>query len=461
MSQETPLVANLVANLQPSDILSIASQVALMLKPHTNRRKKSQNLKGLFKHSRTGLWYWRFTHGGKRYAVALATSDHDIAQASAMRHKAALYGTPERKTTPEEQNLYMASLQANRLAKTTEQNVTTKSVYTKEGFTEWYEAFNLSPGRHRNSTVRFAKNYIKLLLDGLGVSDVRKITPALLSRWRDKRLATAAKLGKANALRAATSVSTIYRNVRAAFEQAAKPLEQGGAGIFKSNPIGSWKPFSKTERKRLIAERERHLPPSRFTAVQIRTILEKANDYSSSGADSKDPVKIAATLAIWLMATAGLRYTETQFARWELVDWKRHLLKLEPSEHFTTKSGKARLVPLPTITIQKLADHKESAGFILPSPDKKDGLENSFDRVSVRPHLEIILKNAELGRALSPHGLRHAYVTLARESGISRDAIQAAVGHSSGLVTAIYDHSEPDAKAFDALPLESTKPKSK
>lgn len=455
---QSPSVANLVANSAKSpDILSLATQVASILNLAVKRRRKTakNQLRGLFKHSRSGFWYWRFTHEGKRCLVPLKTTDPEVAQAAALRQKAALYGTPERKTTIEEKNLYLASLRARQLAKTVEPQSGSKSVYTKDGFVEWYEAFNQSPGRHRSSTVCFVKNHIKLLIDGLGVKDIRKITPSLLSQWRDRRLSLAGKKSKAAALKAATSVSTIYRNVRAAFEQAAKPIEQGGAGILQANPLGLWKPFTKMERKRLIAERERHLPPPRLTAAQIKSVLEAANAYSCSEKDSKDPVKIAATLAIWLMATAGLRYTETQFARWELIDWKRHLLKLQPSEHFTTKSGKARLVPLPTITIEKLSQYRREDGFVLPSPDvEKGGLEHSFDRVSVRPHLNEILKSAKLGRSLSPHGLRHAYVTLARESGISRDAVQAAVGHSSGLVTAIYDHSEPDAKAFDALPLK-------
>lgn len=449
---KSPLVANLVANLEPTDMVALASQVALLLKPSMKKRRKSLSVKGLFKHSRSHLWYWRLSYQGKRYLIPLGTTDDQKAHAEALRQMTAFYGTTERKTTAEEKNAYIANLQAKQTANAGGKLPDGTSAFAPTRFIEWYENFNKAPGRHRSSTVKSTSNQIDQLCRELGVTDVRRITAPMLNQWRDKRLRMASKdTPKAKALKAATSISTIYRNVRAAFAQAASPASEGGVGLLTLNPLATWKPFTKAENKRLKAERQRHIPALRLPSGEIKTLLEAANAYSAAPND-KSPLHIAATLCVWLLTTAGLRWTEAQYARWENIDWGKQLLHLLPTEHFTTKSGKSRIVPLPSITIEKLIPYRQDTGFILPSIDTKHtGLKNNFDRVSVRPHVEAIIKAAKLSIHMHPHGLRHVYVTMCLESGIARDTVQAAVGHASGLVTAIYDHSQLDAKPFKAL----------
>lgn len=298
-----------------------------------------------------------------------------------------------------------------------------------------------------------------MLMNGMGTDDIRQIVPQLLNKWREDTLHRAeAKGGKPAAIKAASTLAIIYRNVRAAFAQAAKPPAEGGAGILQSNPLAIWKPFNKNERKRLAAERERYFLPPKLSPAELRDLLAVADAYPHRiDGQPEAPVKVAASLAVWLMATVGLRWTEAQYARWENINWEKQLLLLQPTEYFTTKSGKSRLVPLPSPTIAKLYAYRQPAGFVLPAVDvENDGLKNRQDRVHIRHHVETIIKSAKLPRHISPHGLRHAFVTLCRESGIPRDLVQAAVGHSSALVTMIYDHSEPDAKVFDALPLTAT-----
>lgn len=48
----------------------------------------------------------------------------------------------------------------------------------------------------------------------------------------------------------------------------------------------------------------------------------------------------------------------------------------------------------------------------------------------------------------TPHGLRHLWVTLARDAGASREAVGDFVGHSSTVVTEVYDHSEVEKRAL-------------
>jgi hypothetical protein len=112
-----PLVANLVANLSQSDIVKLAGHVSAIMNPKASNRRKRNVVKGLFKHSRSGLWYWRFTHQGRRFVLPLKTSDALVAQAAALREMAALAGTPERKTTPEEKAAYVASIQSTKNVK--------------------------------------------------------------------------------------------------------------------------------------------------------------------------------------------------------------------------------------------------------------------------------------------------------------------------------------------------------
>lgn len=439
--------------IQP-EALSI---ITLAPVPKTRKRGKGQkslSIRGVYQHPRSNLWYWRFTYQGRRFTVPLETSDPVQAQIAALKEQSKLFGTPERRATAEEQAAYMVDFQNRQNLKNLGKG-TSESVFTPEGFILWYKNFNLAPGRHRASTVWRTASQLKNFFLRLGVKDVRQIKPQALSLWRDSTLQKASQKSPAHGLKAATSVATTYRNVRAAFSYAARSVEEGGAGILPLNPLSTWKPFSKAERKRLATERERFIPVPKLTIEEYRRLLEKAEAYPKrEDGKPENPTKVAGSIAVWLMATGGLRWTEAQFARWENLDGVRHSLKLQPTEHFTTKSGKSRVVPLPAKTMEFLSHYRQRSGFILPSENvETEGIGHIHDRVSVRPHVEKIIELASFSNHISPHGLRHVYVTLCRESGIPRDAVQAAVGHSSGLITMIYDHSLPNSLPFNNLPI--------
>lgn len=144
---ETPSVANPVANSHPSEPIQSSGGVrfsAYSMKPacllsepkktklspfppiketllsrSAGTRKKSF-LRGIFKHSETGRFFWRFTFQGRRHFVNLNTTDPDLAQSAALKEKATLFGTLQHRTTLDEQRAYVANLEAQKSSKKTE-----------------------------------------------------------------------------------------------------------------------------------------------------------------------------------------------------------------------------------------------------------------------------------------------------------------------------------------------------
>jgi integrase len=114
---------------------------------------------------------------------------------------------------------------------------------------------------------------------------------------------------------------------------------------------------------------------------------------------------------------------------------------------FTTKSGKARAVPICSSLAQVLMQHRpadvEPGTYVIAPqrPARKGGLRWCFIKTFNR-----ITKEAGVGW-LSPHAMRRCFATLGAQSGISVWKLRSWLGHASVRTTEGYTD---DAKTFDA-----------
>jgi site-specific recombinase XerD len=96
----------------------------------------------------------------------------------------------------------------------------------------------------------------------------------------------------------------------------------------------------------------------------------------------------------------------------------------------TSKGGRSDLLPMSPSAIRLLSD-SPSEGFLLPG----------IDRFKASRLVGAIGKEANLGRPLTPHDLRHGAATCALEAGEPLHRVQQLLRHASPVTTQRYDHS--------------------
>ena len=96
----------------------------------------------------------------------------------------------------------------------------------------------------------------------------------------------------------------------------------------------------------------------------------------------------------------------------------------------TSKGGRSDLLVMSPKAIRLLSD-SPSEGFLLPG----------IDRFKASRLVAAIGKEANLGRPLTPHDLRHGAATCALEAGESLHRVQQLLRHASPVTTQRYDHS--------------------
>ena len=154
-----------------------------------------------------------------------------------------------------------------------------------------------------------------------------------------------------------------------------------------------------------------------------------------------------AITAIKLLALTGCRRGEIERLRWSEVDFAGHCLRLANS-----KEGKS-IRPLGKAAIELLAALPKEGAFILPSrlSDKPfSGLPKAWRRIIKR----------EMFGDVTPHGLRHAYASVASDLGYAEPTISALLGHATRSMTSRYIHHLDAAliAAADAVSDQSLRP---
>ena len=159
----------------------------------------------------------------------------------------------------------------------------------------------------------------------------------------------------------------------------------------------------------------------RLSADQYRALGNALVEAGSAGENS------AAILGVRLLALTGCRRGEIERLRWDEVDLPGRCLRLSES-----KEGKS-VRPLGGDAIALLAKVPREGrhvllGTVLDKPFV--GLPKAWAR---------IIANANLP-GLTPHGLRHAFASVAADLGYAEPTIAAMLGHATNSTTGRYIH---------------------
>jgi integrase len=151
---------------------------------------------------------------------------------------------------------------------------------------------------------------------------------------------------------------------------------------------------------------------------------------------------------IRVAAFTGLRRGELVALRWSDVDFAAHKITVRRAisagvETSSTKSRRAREVPLPDQAAGALDRLSQSSEFI--SPDEFvfcNRLGRRLDATAMRRRFERARNAAGLPR-LRFHDLRHTYGSLLVAAGVDLQSVKAAMGHSRITTTERYLHARP------------------
>jgi integrase/recombinase XerD len=142
-------------------------------------------------------------------------------------------------------------------------------------------------------------------------------------------------------------------------------------------------------------------------------------------------VNIKHRLALMLLYYGGLRLSEARNLRWEDIDFERELIHLK-----SCKGGRERVVFL---------HHRVMDAMVEYGPHRVGPVLVSARGGKYTPRtIEAIVENAAvkagLGKAVTPHGLRHSFATHLLEAGAGVRHIQGLLGHKDVRTTMLYTH---------------------
>jgi len=135
----------------------------------------------------------------------------------------------------------------------------------------------------------------------------------------------------------------------------------------------------------------------------------------------------AAILAIKLLALTGCRRGEIERLRWSELDLTGRCLRLANS-----KEGRS-IRPLGQAAIELISDLPTEREFVLSERSTGrpfSGLPKAWRRIMAETQLA----------NLTPHGLRHAYASVASDLGYAEPTIAALLGHATRTMTGRYIH---------------------
>lgn len=193
-----------------------------------------------------------------------------------------------------------------------------------------------------------------------------------------------------------------------------------------SNPCRHVQKFKETPRSRFLSQ----LELERLGGVMRE--LEVSGDLSPSAAN-----------AVRLLLLTGARLNEVLSAKWQWVDWERHLIALPDS-----KTG-AKPVFLSDAALNVLCNQKSISGsgpFIFP------GTGTEGHMINLRKPWNRVCERAQLDK-VRLHDLRHTAASVAVAQGASLPVIGRLLGHSQSQTTNRYAHvdTDPALKAANAV----------
>lgn len=154
------------------------------------------------------------------------------------------------------------------------------------------------------------------------------------------------------------------------------------------------------------------------------------------------------TLVAVLVGT-GMRLDEALHLRWDDIDFEHRIITIHRGRKGTTKSGKARRVPIFDSVLEVLRRMKLTRGANVHLwPGGKPG--KPLSQPAVRKPFKRASEHAELPKTLRIHDLRHTFASLFLIDGGDIFKLSRILGHSSVAITErTYAHLKPDAFEAD------------
>lgn len=151
------------------------------------------------------------------------------------------------------------------------------------------------------------------------------------------------------------------------------------------------------------------------------------------------------------LVLTGARRGEAAGLSWEDVDLSRRLVTIRRSYEATTKSGRARTVPISAELARILVEHRARGRWarsaVFPHPETGDPLTHN---VKIGLILDAACKRAGIPR-MRVHDLRHAHASLWLMAGGSLADVQRNLGHSTPVLTSeTYGHIAEDHRVREA-----------
>jgi integrase/recombinase XerD len=144
---------------------------------------------------------------------------------------------------------------------------------------------------------------------------------------------------------------------------------------------------------------------------------------------------------------AGLRSKELLNLRWQDIDKEFNFILVANSDTNTTKSGKARRVPIrkplvPILQAWKKGNKVPSDFFVFRNVTDSQANEQ-MNKFRISQAFKRFARMAELPEMCNIHGLRHSFGTDLLRKGVPINQVSEMMGHSSIEVTKIYQHLTP------------------
>lgn len=260
-----------------------------------------------------------------------------------------------------------------------------------------------------------------------------EITPAIIERWRTKRLNS----GVSNA--------TINRDTVAMRSIITKATEWG---FLEDNPLRKLKALkvdqnpkirylSQDEEQRLrlaLIKRESELRQDRIKGNQWR----EERGYEKLHQFSEDEYSDHLMPMILISMNTGLRQGELFNLEWDMIDFDKRSLIISGE---ITKNSSSRYIPLNDEAFevfQKLNKQNNKLGLVFPSKNDKP-----FN--TVKRSWATLLKKANIEQ-FRWHDLRHHFASKLVMAGVDLNTVRELLGHSDIKTTLRYAHLAPEHK---------------
>lgn len=258
---------------------------------------------------------------------------------------------------------------------------------------------------------------------------VREVTPSVVNKYAKGLIMNGRSTATVN--RKLQSLSRFY-----------KYLGRKNIGIVDYNPIS-------TDEGAVRFKTRNYSNTRALTKDEVKRMIEVINE-------DKTIVGLRNKIIILLLATTGMRREE--IANIKLSDFSTY--KENYIIEFIGKGLKDRMVVVADIIIKYIEDYLEMRGLSLQNKNKylfvsHSSVTGSRDYKETRPIttqtvyrvVKQVAKKAGLDESsISPHCLRHTYITESLNADIPMEVIQDRVGHISSNTTKRYDHTNKITK---------------